>query len=250
MITRNYFKIVRVFPDPDDYFYIKNESYDTGDVIVGNASYDWPSDINLQYSTDKTNWTNCVADTYISLQGGEKVYFRNDSGTFSVLETSDVSINMSVNFSAGGNLATLLDYTNKDGILSIPNGAFNYLFFNRQYGGYLINIDNLSLGNITTAGSNSLKNMFYQQSYLERGLDLSQITSVGENFNYSMYELCSSLNEVYAPSISSWNNLNGCHWLNNVAQTGVVYKPANLVINTNTGSGVPSGWTTQTYPQA
>ena len=53
MIKRNYYKVVRVFPDPSSYFYIKNESMSKGNIIFFNSS--WLDTLNLEYSFDKVN---------------------------------------------------------------------------------------------------------------------------------------------------------------------------------------------------
>ena len=52
MIKRNYYKIVRIFPDPSSYFYIKNESMNEGQIMFRS---DWLPTVNLEYSFDKVN---------------------------------------------------------------------------------------------------------------------------------------------------------------------------------------------------
>ena len=78
MIKRNYYKVVRIFPDPSSYFYIKNETMKRGSVIFLDSS--WLSTLNLEYSFDKVNWTVCSGT--ISVLEDSFVYFRNTSGTF------------------------------------------------------------------------------------------------------------------------------------------------------------------------
>lgn len=243
MITRNYFKVVRVFPDPSDYFYIKNESYDGGDLIYNLQN----TTLNLQYSFDKVNWTTLQNEySQINVPGDTSVYFRNNSGTFGI-EESPLFLPMT-DISIGGDIRTLLDYTDVDSVTTLPANGFRYVF-SMQNGAKLVDISNLSLGGITTIGDNA----FYQAfsgSNIQKGLDLSGVTTLGENALNSMYSSCSSLNEAYAPNVSTWDTGKTNGWLNGVASTGVLYKPANLTIPTNYDSGVPSGWTTQTYPNA
>ena len=90
MIKRNYYKIVRIFPDPSSYFYVKNETMNQEEFSV---SYDWLSTVNLEYSFDKVNWNIINRDnsTTLYLPGDSYMYLRNTSGTFC---SSDYTQNM------------------------------------------------------------------------------------------------------------------------------------------------------------
>ena len=274
MIKRNYFKVVRVFPDPSDYFYIKNEGYDTGVLYFE----EFQERTDIDFKIDNGSWTNLVnfGSSFIEIQPNSKLYLRGTTGYWKNNDDSGIYFyqNDEWPMSVGGDLRTLLDYTDVDSITTIPENCFKSTF----QGLKIISIENLTLGSsVTTVGNNAFHQMFYGVSDITTGLDLSNVTTVGNGamtymyyqctslqkgsnlsgvttvgdyaFN-GMYQDCSSLNEAYAPNVSTWNTSNTTNWLVNVASTGVVYKPANLVINTNTDSGVPSGWTTQTYPQA
>ena len=244
MITRNYFKVVRVFPDPSDYFYIKNEG------------------------------VNYVAN-FIEIQPNSKLYLRGTAGYWKNNDDSGIYFYKSEEFpmSIGGDLRTLLNYTDVDSVTTIPANCFKATFQEKN----LTSIENLTLGssvrtigeyaffqmfynnpdittaldlsNVTTVGNSAMTYMYYSCTSLQKGSNLSGVTTLGDNAMNYMYNNCSSLNEVYAPNVSTWNESNTANWLYDVASTGVLYKPANLVIPT-TDSGVPSGWTTQTYPQA
>lgn len=250
MITRNYFKVVRVFPDPSDYFYIKNEGYESGNLYV-----DCPDErTDIEFKIDNGSWTNLHqtygAGAYIELQPNSKVYFRGTAGYVKDVEGNglwfDSGINTNITISMGGDLRTLLNYTDVDSITTIPEKCFQNAFD----GTNLISIDNLTLGSsVTTLGDNCMHQMFYK-SQIQKGLDLSNVTTVGTDAMDFMYYNCTSLNEAYAPNLSTWNTSKTNGWLDGVASTGVLYKPANLTIPTNNEGGVPSGWTTQTYPQA
>lgn len=250
MITRNYFKVVRVFPDPSDYFYIKNEGYESGMIIISNVNAQTRTD--LEYKIDNGSWTNFVQtwNDYgtFELQPNSKLYLRGTAGYWREEEDDDIFFGTDElgAISVGGDLRTLLDYTDVDSVTTIPAHCFNQTFQKNN----LISIDNLTLGSsVTTIGNNAFQQMFYE-SQIQKGLDISSVTTLGDNAMNFMYDSCTSLNEAYAPNVSTWDDNKTVEWLANVASTGVVYKPANLVINTNTNSGVPSGWTTQTYPQA
>ena len=248
MIKRNYFKVVRVFPDPSDYFYIKNEGYESGRIVIGNVNAQTRTD--LEYKIDNGSWTNFVQtwNDYgtFTLQPNSKLYLRGTAGywkeddddiVFSADEIGDISV--------GGDLRTLLNYTDVDSVTTIPAYCFSQTFQKNN----LISIDNLTLGSsVTTVGEHAFKQMFYE-SQIQNGLDISSVTTLGDNAMNFMYYNCTSLNEAYAPNVSTWDENKTAEWLYGTASTGVVYKPANLVIPTG-DSGVPSGWTTQTYPQA
>ncbi len=301
MITRNYFKVVRVFPDPSDYFYIKNESLEENQVGMFIFSQEALENMNLEYSFNRVNWTRINDNPYIYIPADSYVYLRNTSGTFSNQHGSVIAPNK--NISIGGDIRTLLNYTDVDGVLTIPQYGFSNLFA-FQENSTLTDISNLSFGGITTVGDYGMSNMFddcssltsapdmssitsvgdygmknmfirctsltvapdmssltsvgeYGIAYmfdscysLTTGSDLSSLTSVGEYGLVQLYNNCNNLTSAYAPNVSTWNTNKTNSWLDNVASTGVLYKPANLTIPTNYSSGVPSGWTTQTYPNA
>ena len=248
MITRNYFKVVRVFPDPSDYFYIKNEGYESGNLYFDN----YLERTDIQFKIDNGSWTNLV--DYISnyqviiFQPNSKLYLRGTAGYWrkendGIYFYKDGDFPMSV----GGDLRTLLNYTDVDSITTIPAQCFDGTFSEKN----IISIDNLTLGSsVTTLGDRAFSSFFNGNANLQKGLNLSGITTIGKESMVYMYYNCSSLNEAYAPNVSTWDTHKTLVWLNGVSSTGVLYKPANLTISTDDENGVPSGWTTQTYPNA
>ena len=245
MIKRNYYKVVRVFPDPSSYFYIKNETMNGGNIIFFDTS--WLNTLNLEYSFDKVNWT--VVDGNINVPADSFVYFRNTSGTFN---TENLNSNFTIGFnsSLGGDIRTLFNYTDVDGVTAIPAyGLFRAFHSMSNY--KIIDISNLSFRGITSIGDYGLYETFSNISNFfsfTKGVDLRDVTTLGNNALYCMYEQISNLTEVYAPNVSTWDTAKTESWLREVAPTGVVYKPSTLDIPTNDGSGIPSGWTTQDYP--
>lgn len=250
-IIRNYFKVCRVFPDPSDYFYIKNETLDqfTLEWVIHENRTD------IEFKIDNGSWTGLY--NYIQSYGhpqipaGSKMYLRTSAGYW--LENTDESLYF-VNYdgqdiSLGGDIRTIIDYTDVESVTSIPAECFHQTFAKRS-DGIIISIENISFDGITSIGNGGLFGTFMDQNELTKGLDLSGVTTLGNNSLNLMYANCTSLNEAYAPNVSTWDTDKTSSWLNNTASTGVLYKPANLVIDTDTDSGVPSGWTTQTYPQA
>ena len=248
MIKRNYYKIVRVFPDPSSYFYIKNETMSERMIQIGNES--WLSTVNLEYSFDKVNWTPITSFFYSYVPADGYMYFRNTSGTFCTSEFSGV-ITPIFKASLGGDVRTLFNYTDVDSVTAIPAYGFSEPIGNGQGGGArteLIDISNLSFRGITEIGDYGLYRAFIFKGTFTKGVDLRDVTTIGEGALTNLYYDNSNITEVYAPNVSTWDTTKTESWLQGVAPTGVVYKPSTLDIPTDTTSGIPSGWTTQDYP--
>ena len=246
MIKRNYYKVVRVFPDPSSYFYIKNETMSEGNIIFFNSS--WLNTVNLEYSYDKVNW-NVVNSSVDGVPADSFVYFRNTSGTFNT-ENLKSNFNIGFNSSLGGDIRTLFNYTDVDGVTAIPAyGLYKAFECLRNY--KITDISNLSFRGITSIGKYGLYETFNNRNNffsIAKGVDLRDVTTLGNNALYQMYGNNHNLTEVYAPNVSTWVESKTQSWLENVSSTGVVYKPSTLDIPTNNSSGIPSGWTTQDYP--
>ena len=242
MIKRNYYKIVRVFPDPSSYFYIKNETMNESSFDFNDS---WLSTVNLEYSFDKVNWKRVNGGFYVPADS--YVYFRNNTGTFSTSEHNTV-IYTRFDCSLGGDIRTLFNYTDVDSVTAIPAYGL-YKSFN-SYGGEYTDISNLSFRGITSIGDYGLYGTFSQSWFtFTKGVDLRDVTTLGESALYELYAYNSNLKEVYAPNVSTWDTSKTQFWLSGVASTGVVYKPSTLTIPTDyNDGGLPSGWTTQDYP--
>ena len=243
MIKRNYYKIVRIFPDPSSYFYIKNETMNEDSLPFSSS---WLSTVNLEYSFDKVNWRRFTSSD-IWVPADSYVYFRNTSGTFCTSEYNHI-LYLRFNCSLGGDIRTLFNYTDVDSVTAIPPYGF-YEPFNGN-GGYIKDISNLSFRGITSIGNYGLSGAF-SQSWVEitKGVDLRDVTTLGEGALQELYAYNSNLKEAYAPNVSTWDTNKTQYWLSGVASTGVLYKPSTLDIPTDyNSSGIPSGWTTQDYP--
>ena len=243
MIKRNYYKIVRVFPDPSSYFYIKNE---TMNKVEMDFSSSWLPTVNLEYSFDKVNWRR-VNSSGIWVPADSYVYFRNTSGTFCTSEYNTV-IHTRFNCSFGGDIRTLFNYTDVDSVTSIPAYGLYQPF--GTYDGRIKDISNLSFRGITSIGDYGLYAAFSQSWFeITKGVDLRDVTTIGNYALHELYAYNSNLKEAYAPNVSTWDTNKTEFWLSGVASTGVLYKPSTLDIPTDyNNSGVPSGWTTQDYP--
>ena len=146
-------------------------------------------------------------------------------------------------FSVSGNLNSLINGDDFQTTFTTYTGQWAKLFYGWTS---LTDISKLKVG-VTTIPINGMTYMFYGCTKLKKGLDLRNVTRCESGSFDNMYDGCTSLTEVYAPNISEWNTGMFNKWLNNVASTGIVHKPRNLTIPTDTTSGVPTGWTTQDY---
>ena len=242
MIKRNYYKIVRVFPDPSSYFYIKNETMNDSQIDFTSS---WLPTVNLEYSFDKVNWIRVDFD-YIGVPADSYVYLRNTSGTFCTSEHTTIMYTR-FDCSFGGDIRTLFNYTDVDSVTKIPDYGLYQPF--SSYGKKCIDISNLSFRGITEIGNYGLYCAF-SQSWFEntKGVDLRDVTTLGENALYQLYAFNPHLKEAYAPNVSEWDINKTYNWLYGVSSTGVLYKPSTLTIPTEYDSGLPYGWTTQDYP--
>ena len=173
-----------------DYFYIKNESFRINEVGI----YTQSISKTFEYSFDKVNWTQADGGFTTGLEPLKKMYIRSSNG-WSTGQNSfmgpQVNSNTNGVISLGGNLATLIDYTDVDNITTVPNWAFAR--FGDRIRNNLISISNLSLGNMTTVGDNSFYQSFYQCKFLKDTFDFTNITSIGENGFHRTFEKCNEL---------------------------------------------------------
>ena len=92
---------------------------------------------HLQYSKNGLNWTTITLSSTaytITLNKGEKVYFRGNEGVFNYwysrgAKKAITTISANQTHTVGGNINTLLDYQDPYG-LTLPQGAFNSIFEN------------------------------------------------------------------------------------------------------------------------
>lgn len=240
MIKRNYYKIVRIFPDPSSYFYIKNETMNRLDIGLDSS---WLSTVNLEYSFDKVNWKR-VNDTYIPADG--YMYLRNTSGTFCTSGYNQV-LRPYGNISLGGDIRTLFNYTDVDSVTAIPEYGFSHPFA-MQGSAKITDISNLSFRGITEIGNYGLSFTFAWKYTGTKGVDLRDVTTLGDYALENLYYDNPTLTEAYAPNVSTWDTNKTSQWLYGVASTGILYKPSTLTIPTDSENGIPYGWTTQDYP--
>lgn len=255
-----------------NYFYVQNVSNYSNTITL--KRYGSPiTGTTLAYSLDGNDWTTCTYDSSnncdISLPySGDKVYFRS-SDRFSTNTINYYKFMGTQIMSIGGDITTLLDYTN-DAIDTTPQNAFRACF---QSNDQLVDASNLDCSKIVHSGHdgdfqamfdgcyrllyacdfpnledatyNIFGECFRNCTSLVRGSVISNITSVTSWGLQNMYQNCYNLREAWAPIMtqSSWPaNSNG--FMNNAGQdvtsgTKVIYVP--------TGAPLPP-YPTQNYP--
>ena len=127
--------------DETNYFYVEN-TYDGNNTISVKQTITGSPDSslyakNLQYSKDKTNWSTITLSSTahtITLNKGEKVYFRGNEGVFNYY-ANDGAIQAITNIlgtqthTIGGNINTLVNYITPNK-LTLTQGVFAGLFQN------------------------------------------------------------------------------------------------------------------------
>ena len=134
-------KIIFEKTSSNEYFYIEN-TYDGSNTIslittIGSGNITGSHATELQYSKDKETWTTITLNgtNTITMNSGERVYFRNDSGSFNwyyiLSDSFYTQINCSNYHKVGGNINSLLDYNNYN--VAITPYCFYNLFYENEY---------------------------------------------------------------------------------------------------------------------
>ena len=156
----------------NEYFYIENKYNGTNKIYLKTqTSYSKPDTgefaKTIQYSKDKKTWTTInlnyeytvgglqlttVTNLTLSLNKGEKVYFRNDNGYFchmSGVGRHSHMFSSDENIKVGGNIKSLLNYKDMNGT-KLKSGCFNNMFSGAEY---LSDAKNLILNDMNLADS-------------------------------------------------------------------------------------------------
>ena len=243
-----------VEPVDADYLYIENTYNGTNTIyFFTTQSGIHPSSDKcsnqVEYSTDKVNWTtltfNPSTPQTVTINTGEKLYLRNDTGVFNYYNGSANTYNTNINVSRsniiGGNINTLLDYKNPDTV-PLSHSCFFGLFRDNIA---TTDVSGLKFGN-KTLSTGCYREMFYNCSKITNGAELPA-TTLAESCYYGLYKNCSSLKtvKISAKNISATNCLT--EWLYGCASTGTVYNLGKANIPYFTDSGIRRGWVECNY---
>lgn len=185
MLTKKYYKLIRVSYADSDLFRITNISDQAGILTITGGGG------TLKYSLDGVDFTTYDFTTHptISVPAGGNCYMKGNKST----PTSNfMQFSMDVNHSIGGNIISILDETNYATTTSMPNFALNSLFKNDTY---LIDASQLNFGQATRISAVST---FQDCTSLSGVPDFSNATSLQIN---SCFSGCTSL--VTPPDFSN-----------------------------------------------
>lgn len=201
-------------PVSNEYFYIEN-TYNGSNTIslkttIGSGSITGSHATQLQYSKDKKTWTTITlkGTNTIPMNSGERVYFRNDSGSFNwYKKTKDrfyTQIKCSNNHKVGGNINSLLDYNNYN--VAITPYCFYSLFYENKY---LTDANELIFSKTTLAWS-CYRSMFYGCTSLVNAPIELPATTLEIYCYYGMFQGCTSL--TTAPELPATTLASNCYY--------------------------------------
>ena len=205
-------KIIFEKTSSNEYFYIEN-TYNGSNTIslkttIGSGNITGSHATQLQYSKDKKTWTTITLNgtNTILMLLGERVYFRNDSGSFNWFKDFNdnfyTQIKCSNNHKVGGNINTLLDYKNPN--VTITPFCFVKLFYKNEY---LTDANELIFPK-TTLANYCYNQMFYGCTSLTTAPELPA-TTLASSCYYSMFRGCTSLTS--APELPATTLANYCY---------------------------------------
>lgn len=198
-----------------DYFYIENKYNGSNTITINYMSQGSPPSgtyaTSVQYSKDKSTWyTKNIKPSSgtISMDSGEKVYFRNNSGVWSYSSSNGVdvfriTISCNKSFDVGGDIMSLIDYTRNVTSLNYSR-CFGGLFHSASY---LVNASSLSL-TPTTLSDGCYAFMFYNCTNLITTPSLPAMSMTNVCYQ-NMFQGCSSL--TTAPALPSTSLATACY---------------------------------------
>ena len=215
---------------PVKLFYVTS-SVDGNDVMFVNTKLGAFSD-NVQYSTDNAaTWNQLTADTVITLDAGETVYFRNYTGEVYNLASGTPILVTSDMYSVGGDITALFYPKTKQ----LPAYAFKDAFASDE------NIEDASmlLLKATALAEYCYANMFSGCTSLTSAPELPA-TALAESCYDSMFSGCTSLTYIECLAESVIDSAVES-WVGGVAASGTFTKAAGVEWPTG-ANGIPDGW--------
>ena len=222
----------------------ENETLSIAKVVggYGDSPQDAPT-LTIEYSSDKTNWSTLGTTSTTALTRtiapGEKLYLRCKTNNW-----SDGTPNMYTNkidgtSKIGGNIMSLLYGSSFNGQTTVKNRnqyrVFGAIFENNTN---LISAEKLI---ITDALQFSCMSMFKGCTSLTTSPEL--LCATLETFCYdNLFAMCSSLNYIKCLA-TTFANQSTQNWLQGVSANGTFVNAAGATWPTDTGKGIPSGWT-------
>lgn len=196
MITKKYYKLVKVSYEDSGYFYIKNISNTTG--VFNITKRGTPQSWDLEYSTDGVTWNSYDMTTLpnIDVNAGSHLYLKGNTATY-LSDYSGYTLQFNADFNIGGNLCSLLSKDNFNSlVLTVQNSRWNSLFSGNTH---LISAGDLNFGSNTYI--TGMGYTFSGCTSLTTPPDFSNITSVDGYAFQQTFQNCTSL--VTPPDFSN-----------------------------------------------
>lgn len=184
-----------------DYFYLENQSSGATTLTITITGSN-PTTNDLAYSLDKNTWTSVnlsQSSTTVSVPALDKIYLRSSTGLSS--STGTITIKLNNNFITGGNILTLINYTNS-GSASYSAYCFSHLF-----DGASTLVTAPSLPNKTLA-QNCFEYMFKDCTALTSTTTLSA-TSLTQECYKGMFKGCTAL--TISPTLPATTLATSCY---------------------------------------
>ena len=201
-------------PPENEYFYIENTYNGDNTITLTTTKYKTPSSnysTTVEYSKDKENWTKLTFSTStpktISMSNGERVYFRNDNGKFNYTDgynwyyTTFTATNSHI---VGGNIVSLLKYTNMETFTLTKQGCLEHLFEGNES---LTDSRNLIFPN--TVSSWCYSSMFSNCRNMKTSPLTFPATTLKDNCYRSMFRNCNKLTTT--PTLPATTLANECY---------------------------------------
>lgn len=222
-----------------DYFYINNE-YNGLNTITLKKNGSPTTGTTLEWSGDLVTWTtvtyNADNEFLISISyQNQRIYFRSTDG-FSSSNTDYYNFKISENCKVGGDIRTLLDYTDST-IYTAPAYAFRSLFTSSYH---LSDAGDLDLSKLTTLSEGTFSGAFSGCNDLETAPILYATTLATDCYRLMFYD--NFILDKLITYFPTWQASYTDSWLNNVAATGDFYNLGGATFQSG-ASGIPSNWT-------
>ena len=222
---------------------------------------------SYQYRKDNSNWRAATPSTSISVNSGEKVYFRTSGITPSQSSGIGQFFISNGNCKIGGNIMSMVYGKDFIGQTTIGDYQFCGIFKDcsniidasqlvlpsdnlqtESYGSMFENCTSLASAPKLPAmvlGMFCYNNMFSGCSSLVIAPELPAI-SLKEYCYNNMFSGCSALSYVKAMFTTNPKDKYTSNWLSGVAPTGTFVKNSAATWNVTGVNGIPEGWTVET----
>lgn len=192
-----------------DYVYIQAE-------VAGPIAMAVDNSYSLEYSLDKKEWKSYKSQSTIYCKAGERVYFRGINNQFDnnikPIEPWDYNVSkfrtrgIPMDYSIGGDVRTLFDYTDVSVIINIPDYCFRNAFGGDYYNrDKYIKSCTLKFNGIKTIGKSAFHSAF-SYSNINQIPTFNDVEFVDNNAFYNCFRFVTNDNTIY----KSFGNLIRC----------------------------------------